>query len=131
MTMNKRIGLAKINKARTRFAGTFERYGKKTGWKGREEKTVLLKNIIATDSGESVTDHLWFNLTKGFEALGELQPGDVIEFEARVTTYKKGYWGYNEERRCENPPRTDYKLERPTRITKKDRQTEQAKWNLT
>ena len=40
-----------------------------------------------------VTDHLWFDLTKGFES-ADLLPGDVVEFCARVSIYEKGYKGY-------------------------------------
>ena len=71
---------------RLRFTGTFERLGKKSGWAG-EETTVLLKNI-QTIEGEPVCDYLWFNLTKGFEALA-LQPGDQVVFEARESDTKR------------------------------------------
>jgi hypothetical protein len=113
----KRAKLREINKVRTRFRAVFERYGKKTNsYTGREEQTILLKRIVRIDTAEGVTDHLWFNLTKGFQKLGTLTTGDIVEFDARVTTYKKGYWGRNEMRRMENPPHRDYKLERPTNI---------------
>ena len=31
-----------------------------------------------------MTNHIWFVMTKDFEALGELKEGDKIEFHARV-----------------------------------------------
>ena len=46
------------------FTGEFIRFGTKQGYKGIE-RTVLLKNIT-NSLGEVVTDHLWFNFTKGF-----------------------------------------------------------------
>ena len=110
--------LKAINGIRTRFVGAFVRYGKKSAYKGPDLTTVLLQNIRAIGTGESMTDHLWFSLTKGFESLGELQEGDEIQFDARVTSYIKGYRGWNEERAWENPPRTDYRLSHPTKFAK-------------
>ena len=39
------------------FTGIFERKGTKNGWKGRKEKTVLLKNIV-DKNGTQVAEHL-------------------------------------------------------------------------
>ena len=101
---------------RKRFQGEFVRYGTKPDYWGRPEKTVLLRHIIEVESGHEVADHLWFNLTKGFAALGELHAGDVIAFDARVKEYRKGYRGHNIEKWIENPPRTDCKLSYPSKI---------------
>lgn len=101
--------LAKLGNRRAKFRGTFSRYGVKSGWMGRTEKTALLRNI--TDSrGRLVADHLWFNWTKGFAQLS-LDPGDVIEFNARVRPYWKGYKG---SRVGDRPPlEMDYRLSHP------------------
>jgi hypothetical protein len=112
-----RPNLAKLEERRIKVQGTFVRYGKKTGWTGKEETTVLLSNITG-DSGNVLTDHLWLNLTKGIAALGTLQAGDVIEFEARVKGYLKGYFGHNWERQVDNPIRESHKLSHPTRFRK-------------
>jgi hypothetical protein len=98
---------------RTTFRGTFERLGTKNGYMG-PEKTVLLKDI-ENIGGKIICDHLWFNLTKGFSRLG-LRQGDVVEFDARVTKYEKGYKG----RRWDvyKPIETDYKLSHPTKVKK-------------
>ena len=112
--MRKRLQV--MDGERTRFCGTFVRYGTKPGWRGNTEKTLLLRNIVELESGQRVTDHLWFNLTKGFQSLGELHEGDIIEFDARVKPYRAGYWGWDSDRAAENPPRWDYKLSHPTRI---------------
>jgi len=82
--------------------------------------TLLLRDVVMVETGEKATDHLWFNLTKGFEALGELNEGDVIEFDARVKSYQAGYRGRDIERELDNPPRTDYKLSHPTKIEKRE-----------
>ena len=110
--------LKKIDGVRSRFAGVFVRYGNTTGWTGMVEKTILVKDVRFGDSQEILCSHLWFNLTKGFQALGELQEGDLIEFDARVKPYRKGYWGWDSWRAVENPPTWDYKLSHPTKIQK-------------
>lgn len=103
--------LEKINSERTRFAAIFVRYGAKPGWTGYPIKTILLKNV---NNGESmVTDHIWFTMTKGFEALGELKEGDHIEFSARVKEYAKGYVNTREDI---DESEIDYKLSHPTKI---------------
>ncbi|MBN1991465.1 MAG: hypothetical protein JW953_02095 [Anaerolineae bacterium] len=114
--MMPRKELGKMNGERARFYGTFERFGKKRGWKGREETTILLTNVCLVDTDNIVTEHLWFNLTKSFAAL-DLQPGDIVEFDARVKSYMKGYFGHREE--VYRPYERDYKLSHPTKAKKR------------
>ena len=109
-----REGLKRINGIRTKFIGVFERYGTKTNFKGYPEKTILLKNI--KQGSKIVTEHIWFSMTKEFEALGELKQGEIVEFCARVKEYYKGYAGYKEEVQWEKPIEQDYKLSHPTKI---------------
>jgi len=104
---------------RTRFEGTFVRYGTKPGYTGYPQPTILLKNIVELESGQAVADHLWFNKTKGFTDIGELAEGDAVEFDARVKEYAKGYRGRDILKEIENPPRLDYKLSHPTKITRR------------
>ena len=106
--------LAVKNNERLKFTGTFERYGSKKGWGGKMLKTILLKDLLDSDGGPAC-DHLWFSLTKAFAALG-LQPGDRVEFFARVKRYTKGYYGYRED--VYKPIETDYKLSHPTKVKK-------------
>lgn len=98
--------------SRLRFRGTFDRYGLKPAYKGLPLETVCLENV-QTIQGEKVTDHLWFNHTKGFKALGLLYPGDIIAFDARVGSYLKGYGGGEEG---EYGQHVDYHLTRPTKL---------------
>jgi hypothetical protein len=116
-----RVKLANINLVRKTFKGIFERYGVKTNFKGYSETTILLKDIT-DDNNKIVADHIWFNLTKGFEALGELKTGEIIIFDARVKPYIKGYKGrrYDEDYLNEHPIEQDYKLSNPTKIKKKE-----------
>lgn len=105
--------LSNIEGVRDTFTGVFERFGIKNGWNGIE-KTVLLKDI-KNKNGDVVSDHLWFNLTKGFEKL-QLKKGDVVQFDARVKEYYKGYKGYRDD--IYKPIEKDYKLSYPTKIKK-------------
>jgi hypothetical protein len=105
--------LEKVEGERKRFRATFERYGSKPAFRGPAQRTVLLKDVTDVATGAIATDHLWFNLTKGFEAVNPIH-GDVIEFDARVKGYSKGYRGHRED--VYNPPSWDYKLSHPTRI---------------
>lgn len=109
----KRARLRLIDGQRCRFRGSFVRYGTKPGWNVASEETILFSNVIHVESGSVITEHLWFNLTKGFAALGELSPGDLVEFDARVKPYTKGY--VNRREWIDNR-KTDYKLSHPTKI---------------
>ncbi len=108
-----RTELAYRDGERATFCGTFERFGSKRGWMG-DEPTLLLKDIRTPD-GTPICDHLWFNRTQQFAAL-DLAPGDVVQFDARVKAYEKGY----KERRDDVyvPIETDYKLSHPTKVQK-------------
>lgn len=55
------------------FTATFIRFGFRDGYKG-PVKTILLQDVLL--DGKIVTDHLWFDLTKGFES-ADLLPGFV------------------------------------------------------
>ena len=95
------------------FTGEFVRFGTKQGYKGIE-RTVLLKNI-KNSLCEVVTDHLWFNFTKGFASIeSQLVEGVEVEFTARVKQYTKGYKGYRDD--VYKPIEVDYKLSHPTKI---------------
>ena len=107
-----RTTLKKLEQVRKKFRGVFQREGKKTNWHGYAEPTILLRSIT-DEAGKVVTDHLWFSKTKTFDALGKLEQGDVVEFEARITPYRKGY--VNRHIKIDQSS-TDYKLSRPTKL---------------
>ena len=100
--------MAPLEEARSTFYATFSRYGWKPGYATHEPiRTLLLVNVKRGQ--REVADHLWFTVTKGFAKLGELHPGDVVSFDARVKTYLKGYGSWEEKEQ-------DFKLSFPTRI---------------
>lgn len=101
-----RTELSKINNIRTTYTGTFSRLGKKNNkYSTKTLETILLLDI-KNSSGKVLTEHLWFNYTKGFRKLGLLQEGDLISFRARVKPYIKGY----------HKDQLDFKLSHPTDI---------------
>lgn len=104
--------LKALEDVRQTFTGVFVREGIKNGYKG-PLKTILLKDIKDLD-GNYITDHLWFNYTKGFESLGVLKEGEQLQFNARSKPYEKGYKGYRDDVYC--PVEWDYKLSHPTKI---------------
>ncbi|MHA4812220.1 hypothetical protein ACX0G9_29260 [Flavitalea flava] len=109
-----RTELKKTEMERGVFRGVFSKYGKKTNFRGPSTETILLTEIRNSE-GLFICDHLWFNLTKGFGKLGHLREGEILQFEARVKSYKKGYInksaGINEST-------LDYKLSHPTKMEK-------------
>lgn len=97
------------NTDRHHFLAYFVCTGYKT-YRSRYNPTLLLADVQLIDHPtrlQKVTDHLWFNYTKGFQQLGFLTDGDQIEFSARVSGYYKGPF---------NRRQYDYKLTYPTRI---------------
>lgn len=104
--------LAKEKGNRKKFRASFGQIGKKVNYKGYSEETILLKNVIDLEINQVVTDHIWFSFSKGFEKLYP-QSGMMIEFEARVKEYRKGY--VNKAYRIDQS-KTDYKLSHPTKI---------------
>lgn len=109
--------LKEINNLRGRFRGTVAKFGTKPAYKGAPIKTVLLRDV--KDSNDRVvTDHLWFVVGVQFESL-KLVPGDEIQFDARVTNYRKGYRGRRDDDYDDRPPPSvDYRLSRPTKVRK-------------
>lgn len=104
--------LANKEGERKKFTAVFIRLGKKAGYTGYSVETILLSNVTDVETGELVTDHLWFTFTKGFQIFG-LAEGDILEFEARVKPYRKGY--VNKSLAIDKE-KFDYKLSNPTKI---------------
>lgn len=109
-----RKNLKQLGEVRATFTGTFARIGTKSSF-GYSKNTLLLTDV-RDSTGKIVTDHLWFNLTKGFAELS-LVPGDTVRFDARVKPYEKGYKGYRDDV-YDSPIETDYKLSHPTKLSK-------------
>lgn len=98
---------------RRRFRATFVRFGSKQGYQGYKEETILFKDIMDLSTNKLISDHAWFNLTKGFERL-KLNPGIQITFDARIKEYHKGYVNrrYGIDKR-----KKDYRLSHPTNVS--------------
>lgn len=114
MSKSNRKGLVDYQETRGTFTGIFEKEGWKSGYNGGSP-TILLTKIKNSD-GKVLADHLWFNYTKGFYSLGQLEQGDVIQFNARCTEYVKGYFGNDPIVAAEHPIEEDYRLSNPTKV---------------
>ncbi|HMV08668.1 MAG TPA: hypothetical protein PK325_05475 [Cyclobacteriaceae bacterium] len=107
-----RSGLKPDAGQRKTFKAIFVRLGKKSGFRGRSEETILLKNVTDAGTGKVLTDHAWLNLTESFLAAG-IREGMAIEFEARIKEYTKGYINkrYNIDQQ-----KKDFRLSHPTKF---------------
>lgn len=56
---------------------------------GEPRVTVLVKNVTNTETGEVVTDHTYIPYDIGFAAIGNIVPGDILEGNIKLTTYRK------------------------------------------
>ncbi|ACU54565.1 hypothetical protein Afer_1649 [Acidimicrobium ferrooxidans DSM 10331] len=81
------------------------------------ERSILLLDVRLVTTGEVVTDHLWFTYGASLARL-ELQPGDRIQFDARVGRFIKSYQGRRAEELGEAWSELDYRLERSTKVCK-------------
>ncbi len=97
---------------RKKFRALFTRFGKKVNYNGYTDITILLTEIVDAETSLVVTNHHWFAYTKGFEKVA-LKEGAMIEFDARVKIYKKGYVN---RKLSINKRQSDYKLSHPTNI---------------
>lgn len=97
---------------RKKYRAAFCRLGKKLGYLGYSEETILLKDVTDLETNQVVADHIWFAYTQGFQKVN-LKEGVLVEFEARVKKYTKGYVN---PRLKVNNKREDYKLSNPTKI---------------
>jgi hypothetical protein len=109
-----RTALKNNNDQRLKFSAVFTRYGAKVNLKGYSEKTLLLTHLCFED-GSSAADHVWIAETKECAALGPLQPGQKLTFEARIGAYEKGY---KYRGKALTPAKADFKLNRPTKVKK-------------
>lgn len=97
---------------RHRFRCVIGRRGSASGYKGDIE-TVLLKDVLCLSAKCGIVDHLWFKCGKWVNGITE---GDVIEFDARVSWYEKGYFGRRAYEMGEDWSEWDLRLERPTKV---------------
>jgi len=85
--------LAKLYGNSMRFRTVVDVFGIKPGRVdvlGRPVKTILLKDVAVTQTGEVMTDHIWFTVGDNSE-FQHREAGDIDEFDGRVSDYKKGY----------------------------------------
>lgn len=104
--------LRELENQRLRFRAEVNRFGFKKNYHGYPQPTILFSRIERVDTGEELTDHVWFDVRKTIENLN-LRPGSIVEFDARVTEYEKGY--VNIWQGIDNSE-IDYRLSHPTKF---------------
>jgi hypothetical protein len=100
-----REGLKDKYNKRIKVSAVVDRYGEKTGYKGRRKRTICFIDVKDPKTDKLLTDHIWFTVGKRIEKQ-ELIPGDEVTFYARVSDYMKGY----------HKDEYDYKLSYPTKF---------------
>ncbi len=104
-----RESLKKLNGERKTFIGTFEQYSSRK-YSVAYRKTALIKNIKDIN-GKFISDHAWVACNENFNDIGNLTKGDVIQFNAKIKEYIKGYWDLREEINIIKPYEKDYKFD--------------------
>jgi hypothetical protein len=103
-----RTDLANLEGERRRFRAMVEEFG--VARSGKKE-TILLVDVRRADDLETiVADHLW--VRKGASFAG-VSLGDVIEFDAEVERYEKGYVNFV---RGIDETTVDYRLTKPANV---------------
>lgn len=99
-----RTKLKQLDKKRFLVTAEFSKFGTKTNWNGYQTPTVCFQNIKDSE-GNILTDHVWFTVGKRIKDM-DLQEGDIVSYEARVSNYRKDYF----------KDTIDYKLNNPTKF---------------
>jgi hypothetical protein len=103
-----RFELAQRDGQRFRCRAMVGRFGRKPG-----KLTIMFRDVTEVATGYVMTDHLWFTCGKWSDGL---TVGDLVEFDARAADYIKGYQGRRHV--PDAPVRKDWKLQRPTKVTR-------------
>lgn len=99
------------------FTAEFVKYSNKMSRAKVPIQTLLFQNI-KNEEGKVVADHIWFVTNKEFEQF-KFHYGNIVQFDAYVEEYVKGYFGIRENRRHHHKKMAlDYSLSRPTEIKK-------------
>jgi hypothetical protein len=81
------------------------------GREARHTETILLVGVCLADAPDVVVaDHVWFKKGAAFRTVAR---GDVVEFDAEVEPYDKGYVNF---RQGIDETTTDYRLAKPANI---------------
>lgn len=112
-----RFNLEGLEGKRLMFIAVFWQYGTFRSNRG-SGRTILLK-YVRDLKGKLLVDHIWINYTSSFDAVGELQQGDNVSFDACVEEYTKGYFGEHIEDRLRHPASVDFRLKFPHNVKKR------------
>ena len=74
---------------RKKFVAKYVRTGKRRGFNGKLEDTLLLVKLIDVNTGVELKDHSWITCAPEIKKV-HFSKGDWLCFEATVGTYIKG-----------------------------------------
>ena len=77
-----------ISGQRERFRATFSRTGTKKNYYRFPETTLLFDDVYPEKNGQLITDHLWFNNIKSFQAVN-LEAGHLVDLRPELRRTKK------------------------------------------
>jgi hypothetical protein len=104
-----RTELEKLVGERRRFRAVVEDFG--VGRNSKRKETILLVDVrLANDLQAIVADHLWLKKSGSFR---DVAIGDVVEFDAEVEPYEKGYLNFQQG---VDETTVDYRLTKPSNV---------------
>lgn len=107
--------LADLKNTRKTYTAFFERYGVRKLF-GKFEALTLLFSDIKNSDNELMSQHIWLNSNKSFEKINFVR-GDIVQFEARVIEYEKGYRRYKgNDPKLKQYVIKDFKLAYPSKV---------------
>jgi hypothetical protein len=104
-----RAELEKLEGERRRFRAVVADFG--VGRNTKRKETILLVDVRRADELETVVaDHLWLKKGGSFRTV---VVGDIIEFDAEVEWYEKGYLNFQQGI---DETTVDYRLSKPSNV---------------
>ena len=107
------------------FTAIVEKFSLKSGYRGLPLRTILLTSVRC--EGTAVAHHVWLTCGKRFYSAIVL-PGDLIQFDARIKEYEKGYKGRKID--VHKPIKKDFCLSYPTKIKVLKRRYKRIQTNI-
>ena len=99
------------------FTAEFVKYSYKMSRAKVPIRTLLFQNI-KNEEGKIVADHIWFMTTNEFDKF-KFHYGNVVQFDAYIGEYVKGYFGTRKDRNHNHKKMAlDYNLSCPSQIKK-------------
>lgn len=103
------------SETRHRFRAKFVRLDDKPGYR-EMGVTIIFENVKVWPDGDRVARRVSFTWSVRFQRLGRLNPGQWVEFEARVAKVETRYDGPDYLLRIEKPHKVEWQLRNPSKL---------------